>query len=197
MLEKIILEIKQKAQENHIPIVRDQTIEKVVDIINKNNFKSILEIGTAVGYSGIMMLNSSAQSLTTIEKNLARFNEAKANFKLCNLEERVRLFLGDALEELEKLVLKEEKFDFIFLDGPKGQYIRYLPYLKSLLNKGGIIFADNILMGGLIDDEKRVNHKNRAMVKNMKAFLNAIQTDSQLETTLFRIEDGYSISKLI
>ena len=192
----IIEEIKKKALENHVPIVRDNTILKIIEILKDNNYKNILEIGTAVGYSGIIMLANSSAFLTTIEKNESRCNEAKENFKACNLDSRVNLIEGDALEELEKLFQNKEKFDFIFLDGPKGQYIKYLPLLKGLLNSNGILFADNILMSGLLEDESKVNHKNRTMVRNMKSFLQTLQNDNDFTTEFYKIDDGYTISKL-
>lgn len=197
MLENQIAKIKDKALENHVPIVRDKTIEKITQILKEKHVKSILEIGTAVGYSGIIMLSTCKANLTTIEKNCDRIKEAKANFEIFGFENRVKLLEGDALERLEELVDKNEKFDFIFLDGPKGQYVRYFPLLKKLLLRGGTLFADNILMGGLLENEERVNHKNRAMVKNMKAFLEKLQEDRDFSTTIYKIEDGYSISELL
>lgn len=196
MVVEKINEIKKKALENHVPIVRDNTIEKITDIIKENNCQSILEIGTAVGYSGIVMLSCSNAILTTIEKNHERFEEAKNNFDKCDLTSRVCQIEGDAYEELEKLCLAKQKFDFIFLDGPKGQYIKYLPFLKNLLNNKGILFADNILMGGLLENENQVTHKNRTMVRNMKAFLFELQSDKDFITTLYKIDDGYTITKL-
>lgn len=197
MLENQIAKIKDKALENHVPIVRDKTIEKITQILKEKHVKSILEIGTAVGYSGIIMLSTCKANLTTIEKNCDRIKEAKANFEIFGFENRVKLLEGDALERLEELVDKNEKFNFIFLDGPKGQYVRYFPLLKKLLLRGGTLFADNILMGGLLENEERVNHKNRAMVKNMKAFLEKLQEDRDFSTTIYKIEDGYSISELL
>lgn len=197
MIENHIAKIKEKAIENYVPIVRDETIKTIIDLLKSKDCKRILEIGTAVGYSGIMMLSNTDAALVTIEKNHNRFLEAKDNFKSCGLEERVTLIEGDALEELQKLAIKKENFEFIFLDGPKGQYIKYFPYLKQMLNKGGLLFADNILMSGLMEDESKVNHKNRTMVRNMKAFLDTLQKDCDFKTQLFKIDDGYSISELI
>lgn len=197
MLRETILKIKEKALQNHVPIVRDKTIQCIIDILKNSNICSILEIGTAVGYSGIVMLANSQASLTTIEKNEDRVKEAQINFKSCGLVDRVTQIQGDAQEEIEKLVLSKSKFDFIFLDGPKGQYIKYYPFLKQLLNQKGVLFADNILVGGLLEDETRVNHKNRAMVRNMKLFLKTLQNDIDFDTKLYKIDDGFSISQLI
>lgn len=191
----MIEEIKKKAIENHVPIVRDKTIKKIIELLKVSQTKEILEIGTAVGYSGIVMLSNSLANLTTIEKNHERFIEAKNNFTNYNLLDRATLIEGDALEELERLVKDNKKFDFIFLDGPKGQYIKYYPLIKSLLNNKGILFADNILMNGLIEDSSRVNHKNRTMVRNMKSFLNQLKEDKDFSTTFYNIDDGFAISQ--
>ena len=192
----MIEEIKVKALENHVPIVRDKTIEKIIEVLKEKNTKNILEIGTAVGYSGLVMLTNSQAQLTSIEKNHERFMEAKANFKICGMINRANLIEGDAIEELEKLVSQQKKFDFIFLDGPKGQYIKYYPLLKKLIESGGILFADNILMNGLTEDDSRVNHKNRTMVRNMKIFIETLKNDDDFTTTIYEIDDGFSISEL-
>ncbi len=196
-IEEVLKKLKEEAKENFVPIVRDNTINKIVSLLNKKKCKDILEIGTAIGYSGIIMLLQNDKSfLTTIEKNEKRYKEAQQNFLKTGLNDRTTLILGDALEEIAKLKVKGQKFDFIFLDGPKGQYIKYLPYLKTLLKGGGILFADNILLGGLLKDQKKVTHKNRTMFNNMKAFLSDIQKDNDFETTLYDIDDGFLIAIL-
>ncbi len=189
--------LKEEAKANFVPIVRDNTIDKLVCLLKENNCKDILEIGTAIGYSGIIMLMQDSQiKLTTIEKNEERFLKAKQNFSDLSLLGRTNLILGDAYQEILSLQNNENKFDLIFLDGPKGQYIKYLPILKKLLKEGGIIFADNILLGGLLKNENLVNHKNRTMVRNMKSFLNQIQKDIDFETEIYEIDDGFVIAKL-
>jgi len=199
-MEKIIekiREVKQHAKENFVPIVRDQTLEKLIDICKNLQKGKVLEIGTATGYSGLNILTTQGLTLTTIEKNKERFQEARQNFIDANVESRVNQILGDAEEVLKNLDEKAEKFDLIFLDGPKGQYLRYLPIIKNLLAEKGILFADNILLGGLIYDESRVNHKNRTMVRNMKGFLEQIKCDNCFSCEIYEIEDGFAICKKI
>lgn len=191
-----ILNLKTWSKSNYIPIVRDKTVEKICEIIKEENCCKILEIGTAVGYSGILMLQSNPNAhLTTIEKDGERFNQAQKNFLDFDLSNRVSLILNDAKTTLERLEKCGDKFDFIFLDGPKGQYIKYLPILKKLLKINGILFADNILLGGLIK-QSQVSHKNRTMATNMKKFIEEITQDSDFETSIYEIDDGFSISKL-
>lgn len=195
-IQTLIEEIKSYAKEHYVPIVRNNTIEKIVAIIKEKQYKNILEIGTAIGYSGILMLNCKETKLTTIEKDEVRAKEAINNFEKAGLLNRTTLLIGDAYEILLKLNQSNQKYDFIFLDGPKGQYIRYFPFLKNLLENGGTLFADNILLGGLLTDEKRVTHKNRAMVNNMKSFVNAVQEDKDFQTEIYKIDDGFTISEL-
>lgn len=190
-------QLKIYAKENHIPIVRDKTLEKLLEISRKEDVKKILEIGTAVGYSTIAMLKNNASVIMyTIEKDSERFRLAKQNIERAGYLRQTRLFNQDALETLQDLVKSGEKFDLVFLDGAKGQYIKYLPYLKQLLNKKGIIFADNINLLGYVNSDF-VPHKHRSMVNNMKKFIEALKNDSELVTTIYNIDDGFSISQKI
>ena len=187
-------EIKNYALINHIPIVRDRTACYLVNECSKLNPKKILEIGTAIGYSGLLMLNSCKGSLLTIEKDEKRVLEANKNFSKYNMSKRVCIKCGDALDELMVLYNDNQKFDFIFLDGPKGQYIKYFPILKKLLNKNGVLFADNVLMNGLVNNIDNVTHKNRAMVRNMKKFNTEILNDSEFKSTLYDLDDGFIVA---
>lgn len=190
MIEKL----KEYALENYIPIVRDETSLKLIEECKKLKPKNILEIGTAIGYSGLLMLENCDATLYTIEKNEERFKEAEHTFKECKFSNRVKQFLGDAYNVLQELSKDSLKFDLIFLDGPKGQYIKYLPYLKSMLNIGGEIFADNVLMHGLIENYDQVTHKNRTMVRNMKKFNETILGDEDFTSQMYEIEDGFIIA---
>lgn len=187
--------LKRFAEENFIPIVRDETAKILMEECKKNSPQNILEIGTAIGYSGILMLKSCNGYLYTIEKDISRYEIAKENFVKYGMSERVTLMLGDAKEQLEILKSHNYKFDFVFLDGPKGQYIKYLPTIKSLLNKNAILFSDNVLMHGLINHQEKVTHKNRAMVRNMKAFNDEIMNDKDFDSKFYEIDDGFIVSR--
>lgn len=196
-MNELIEKIKIHAKENYIPIVRDKTIKVINELLHHENSKTVLEIGTATGYSSLMMLLSNEKiAITTIEKDEVRYKMAKENFKVAGVEKRVKAILGDAYEEIKALEQEKAKFDFIFLDGPKGQYIRYYPILVRLLKSEGIIFADNVLLGGLLNDKKEVTHKNRSMVNNMKLFIKTIKEDTRFDTKEFDIDDGFLICKL-
>ena len=193
-LTKTIDTVKAEAKENLVPIVRDKTLECLLKTCREIGATKVLEIGTATGYSALNILTV-AQNVVTIEKNKERFEQAKQNFADAQVSLRVTQLLGDAGEVLQNLSAKGQIFDLIFLDGPKGQYLRYLPYISHMLESGGILFADNILLNGLFYDDSRVNHKNRAMVKNMRAFVEEIKNTSDFETTIYEIEDGFAICK--
>ena len=188
--------LKEKARREHIPILRDMTAEALKQICIEKKPKAVLEIGTAIGYSGLLILNNSPCHLTTVEKDPIRATEACANFSHYGFSQRVTLLQKDALDALIQLTEEGKKFDLIFLDGPKGQYIKYYDFLKQLLGSQGILFADNVLLFGEVFASATIPHKHRSMVVNMRKFLIRLQGDTDFETKIYQIEDGYSISRL-
>lgn len=185
-------EMLQFATKNYIPVVCTPTAQFLYDTIKQLKPNNILEIGTAIGYSGIIMLNANKQAnLTTIEIEKSRAELAKKNFELYGLTSRVNLIVDDAKNVLHTL---NQKYDFIFLDGPKGQYINYLPYLLKLLNTNGIIFCDNLNLHNLVNNPQ-VPRKKRTMVNNIKKFKEQISNSNELQTTFFEIGDGVAIIK--
>ena len=189
-------EIANRARKGYIPIIRDNTAQALINVCKEKNPKKILEIGTAIGYSGLLMLQNCQAYLYTIEKDEQRLAEAEKNFKLFGQEARVKLILDDALIALEKLCNDNEKFDLIFLDGAKGQYIKYYPLIKKLLNRDGILFTDNIYMHGMVKSEEKIAHKHRSMVVNLRKYIELLKNDKDFTTNFYDIDDGYSISKL-
>ena len=189
-------EIANRARKGYIPIIRDNTAQALIKVCKEKNPKRILEIGTAIGYSGLLMLQNCQAFLYTIEKDEQRLAEAEKNFKLFGQEARAKLILDDALIALEKLCNDNEKFDLIFLDGAKGQYIKYYPLIKKLLNHDGILFTDNIYMHGMVKSEGKIAHKHRSMVVNLRKYIELLKNDKDFTTNFYDIDDGYSISKL-
>ena len=185
--------IKAYAKEHYIPIVREQTSQRLVEECRNLQPSRILEIGTAIGYSGILMLSSCNGNLITIEKDADKAKLAKENFERFGLEKRVEIRVNDAIIELEKIQNSGEKFDFIFLDGPKGQYKNYYPILKNCLSDNGTLFVDNVSLLGLVDNPEKITHKNRSMTNNMKTFLNMIENDSDIKYQIYHIDDGFCI----
>lgn len=189
-------ELEVFAVQNNVPIIRPKTLEKLLECVRTSNPQSILEIGTAIGYSGIKMLAESNANLTTIEKNPNSHNLAIQNFAKYGLLDRCECVLGDAGNVLTMLCEKNRKYDMIFLDGPKGQYIHYLPKLISLINPNGTIFADNVLFRGMVNGPEFVPHRNRTIVVNLREYLDTV-SKPPFESKIYDIEDGFCISKMI
>lgn len=193
-MQKIDLnEIESYARQRYIPVMLDDTKELLFNVVRVANPKRILEIGTAVGYSGIVMLLAAPDAkLNTMEISEELANIAKQNFAKADLTDRVNIFIGDARELVCQLT---GSYDFIFMDGPKGQYEAFLPYLTALLQKGGTLVCDNVLYKGLVEhipDDKR--HKHITVARNMHAFLDDITHSADYDTVLYRVGDGVTVS---
>lgn len=185
-----------KSRDDYMPFIRDESAKVLFEICQTEKPKNILEIGTAVGYSALLMLEGAKESfVTTIEKDEKRAQEARVNFEKNGVKQRVNLVIGDAGQVLPQLEDEGKEFDLIFLDGPKGQYLRYLPHLKNLLCKGGLLVADNVLLHGWVKGEEFVKHKHRSMVVNLRKFLKALEEDCDFDSKLLEIEDGMTISR--
>lgn len=185
--------LEKFARERYIPVMLSDTKDLLYATVKAANPIRILEIGTAIGYSGIVMLSAAPNAtLNTVELDEATANMAKHNFAEYGLTERVNIFLGDARQTVPQLT---GSYDLIFLDGPKGQYETFLPYLTELLTVGGTLICDNVLYKGLVEhvpENKR--HKHITVARNMRAFLDDITTNERYSTTLHRIGDGVTVS---
>lgn len=191
-----LTQLKKFARERYIPVMLDDTKELLFNTVKAKQPKRILEIGTAIGYSGIVMLSASeGATLNTIELDEATAEMARRNFADFGVGNRVNIFVGDAREIV---MLLTGSYDFIFLDGPKGQYGVFFPYLTDLLEVGGTLVCDNVLYKGLVEhvpDNKR--HKHITVARNMRAFLDDITTNERYSTVLHRIGDGVTVSTKI
>lgn len=188
--------IEEYARENFIPVLLDDTANLLVDYLSNYQPKEILEIGTAIGYSGSIILDTCRQShLTTMELDESSYQVAESHFNEFGLSGRVTQLLGDAHGILDQLVEQKKKYDFIFLDGPKGQYIKYLCNLEKLLHCGGILFADNVLYRHMVEGIEWVPHKKRTIVVNLRKYLAEVSTSPTWDTHIFDIGDGVAISK--
>ena len=188
-----LAQLEKFARERYIPVMLDDTKELLFETVARAQPKRILEIGTAIGYSGIVMLSASEHAtLNTIEMDEQSAALARKNFEEFGVSERVNIFVGDAREIVRMLT---GSYDFIFLDGPKGQYEAFLPYLTDLLEVGGTLVCDNVLYKGLVEhipDDKR--HKHITVARNMHAFLHDITTSERYDTVLHRVGDGVTVS---
>jgi predicted O-methyltransferase YrrM len=185
--------MEKHAKENIIPILRPNTASLLTSLIRLHKPKQILEIGTAIGYSATLMLENTTPDakLVTIEKFAENVSLAKENFEKLGFNNRVKIIEGDAIEVLPEL---KDEYDFIFLDGPKGQYYKYLPYLIKLLKTGGVLFADNVLYRNMVFSGQFIPRKKRAIVNNLEKFLTLISEHTELRSQIIDLEDGVSIS---
>lgn len=190
-------DILSYAKKEFIPVLLEDTSLLLIDTLKKHKPKSILEIGTAIGYSGLIMLNAVQNvKLTTIELNKENYTIAKSNFTKYNMNANVNQILGDAYDEINKLAKSNQQFDFIFLDGPKGQYIKYLSILDKLLSKDGIIFADDVLFMSNIYGNGVVKHKHRAMITKLREYVKEVTTNKKYDTIIYNVGDGVAITKI-
>jgi len=186
--------IKEMALEEHIPIIMDETLEVIGSILEKNRPAKILEIGTAVGYSAICFSNYLAENgkIDTIERDEKRIIEAKKNIKEMELEDVIHIYEGDAVEILPTL---NEKYDMVFIDAAKGKYPFFLKEALRMLNKDGIIFADNILYKGYVMSDYN-KHKQRTAVRNLREYIKEVTENENLETEILEVGDGLAVTKL-
>ena len=196
-MNKIELQkIKQKALEEHIPIIMDETLEVIEKYLEENNKpKKILEIGTAVGYSAICFTQILDENgiIDTIERDAQRVKEARENIKKAEVEDKINIYEGDAVEILPTL---DNKYDVVFIDAAKGKYPFFLKEALRMINKNGIIFADNILYKGYVMSDYN-KHKQRTAVRNLREYIKEVSENPNLETEILEVGDGLAISKII
>ena len=194
MNELELEKIKEKALENHIPIIMDDTLEVIAKILTEKKPKRILEIGAAVGYSAMCFSKYLAEdgSIDTIERDGERIEEAKQNFKKVKVENKINLYEGDAVEILPTL---NEKYDVVFIDAAKGKYPFFLKEALRMLKQDGIIFADNILYKGYVMSDYN-KHKQRTAVRNLREYIKETTENPNLETEILEVGDGLAISKM-
>ncbi len=195
-LDAEMKEILNYARGNHIPVLLEDTAKLLFNLAYKLQPKNMLEIGTAIGYSGTLLLSASKTKLTTIENFDSNYDLAKKHFESAGLTNNVEMLFGDAYNVIVDLLNAGKKFDFIFLDGPKGQYIKYLPILKQLLSDGGILVSDNVHFKGMVFWEGVIPHRKRTIVVNLRKFLETIKNDTDFMWKELKIGDGVMISKL-
>ena len=185
--------MKEYATKHAVPIVRDVTAQRLVEELSERKPKKILEIGTAIGYSALLMKSASMNSsIVTIEKDESRYLQAKENISKAKVED-IHCILGDAFDILDELIKKEEKFDFVFLDGPKGYYYRYLQKIKAMLNDGAVIFADNVGFFGMVKSNI-YPHRHKTIVVSLQNYLKEVQEKPFSSVVELDIDDGFAIS---
>lgn len=188
-----LAKIKEEALQEHIPILMDDTLEVLKQLLQEAKPKRILEIGTAVGYSAICFTNFLAPNgqIDTIERDEERYQQAQINLKRAEVEDKINLFLGDAVELLPTF---QDKYDVVFIDAAKGKYPFFLEHALRLLSNTGMIIADNVLYKGYVMSDYN-KHKQRTAVRNLREYIREIQENPLLDTQILEVGDGLAISK--
>lgn len=187
-------EIEQRSLEEGIPIIRKPTQALLKFFMEKERPETILEVGTAVGFSALLMIEYAGEhcKVTTIEKYEKRIPIAKENFINAGKEKRITLLEGDALELLKNL---DDSYDFIFMDAAKAQYIHFLPDVLRVLKPGGTLVSDNILQEGeILESRYAVTRRNRTIHSRMREYLYEITHCDQLQTMILPVGDGVAVS---
>lgn len=191
--EGILKELEDYAATNSVPIIQKEVGKFLELMINIKKPSNILELGTAIGYSAILMhLSSNCKcNITTIERDKNMIEIAKDNINKYGFSDKINILEGDCLEVLEML---EGQFDFIFMDAGKGHYNHFLPYCLKLLNKDGIIVADNVLFKGMVASRDLLIRRKITIVKRMKTYLEMISTNDELITSVIPMGDGIAVT---
>ena len=193
-LVSYLADIEKKALADGVPIIKKPTQNLLKFIIKNNKIESILEVGSAIGFSALLMSEYLGETgrIITIEKMHSRVVEAKNNIKKADKEDVIELIEGDALEELAQI---NTKFDMVFIDAAKGQYNNYFDDIIDKINIGGILLCDNVLQEGEIASSRyAVARRNRTIHARMREFLHIITHDSRLNTIVLPIGDGVTLS---
>lgn len=186
-----IAAVMRYADENVCPVLLPETAAFLKQIVGLKKPKKILEIGTSIGYSGMIMLKNSAAELCSVEMDEGCVETAKGFFARAGFEKRVRIFVGDACEIVPLL---EGEYDFIFLDGPKTRYPVFYPYLKKLLAAGGVLLADNVLFNGMVDGSGERNPKKATIFEGIDRYLRLAFSDEEMTSSLLPVGDGLCLS---
>lgn len=187
--------VKEKALENYIPIIMDDTLEKIEEILKEEKPKRILEIGTAVGYSATMFAKYTDEDciIDTIEIDEERAKEAKENIEKIGVANRINIMVGNAVDILPTI---SQEYDIVFIDAAKGKYPVFLENAIRLIKNGGLILADNILYKGYVMSDYN-KHKQRTAVRHLREYIQEITEDEKLESEILEIGDGLAITRVI
>ena len=192
--DALLTRIEKEANRDLVPIIRTETQQFLKTLLNMHKPAAILEVGTAIGFSSILMARNNPVSckITTIENYAKRIPVAKQNIEEAGLSEVISLIEGDAAEVLKELI---GPFDFIFMDAAKGQYINFYPEVKRLLCSGGVLVSDNVLQDGdIIQSRFAVTRRNRTIHKRMREYLYELTHDEMFTTSILPLGDGVTVS---
>ena len=191
---KLIKDMRSYAEKEKVPIIQDEGLTFLLFLIKTKKVRNILEIGTAIGYSAInMAMQSPDISIDTIERNEEMYNQAIKNIKKAKMTERINVHFKDALEvDINEF---NKKYDLIFIDAAKAQYIKFFTLYEPLLSDDGVIFTDNLLFHGLVNNSERIESKNlRNLVTKIENYNEWLANNEKYDTSFFSIGDGIAVS---
>ncbi len=186
-------ELELYAEENHVPIIEKEVAQLLKVLLKVYRPKNILELGTAIGYSALVMASSTDEEckITTVERRLDMVDMANKNIDDTEYKERIKILYGEAEEILPTL---DEKFDFIFLDAAKGQYLEFFNSCIKLLDNKGIIMSDNVLFKGMVASDKLVIRRKKTIVKRLREYLEYINHLEGYTSCVIPIGDGVALT---
>ena len=187
-----IKQIKKQAKLTSVPIMKDEGIDFICDYIVKNDVKTVLEIGTGIGYSSLRFAKTKDDVLIhTIEFDIERYFEAVKNIADNNLSDRIIVFLGDAIS-----YDFDRKYDLIFIDGPKAQYTKFFEHFKNNLSDGGAFISDNLSFHGMVDDLSLThNYSTIKLVKKIRKYIDFLKNNKEFDTEFFSLGDGIAVTR--
>lgn len=192
---EFLTELRRKSaiEDSYAPIVQKSTEQLIITLLKLIKPQRVLEVGTAVGYSAILMADNlpDDSTIVTIERYKKHADIAVDNVFASGYEKKIKVIEGEAAEVLHWL---DGSFDFIFLDAAKGQYIEFLPDILRLLKSGGVLLSDNILYHGMVEDEEKVERRKITIVKRLHMYLEEIMSNEALTTSIIPIGDGVALS---
>lgn len=191
MREKII-EMEEYAKDHNVPIIEKDSIAFIMKFIKANDVKDILELGSAIGYSAILMASVKENvKVTTIERDETRYMECLKNVKECGLENKINVVYQDALE----VNLSGVSYDLIFIDAAKGQYTKFFEKYKYFLNPGGVIITDNLKFHGHVGNRNNIASRNlKQLVGKIENYIDFLKENEEFETKFYDVGDGLSVS---
>jgi predicted O-methyltransferase YrrM len=191
MREKI-MEMEQYAAEYNVPIIEKESIAFIMKFIKSNDIKDILEIGSAIGYSSILMATVSDEvKITTIERDETRYMECLKNVKKCGMQDKIDVVCQDALE----VNLSGVAYDLIFIDAAKGQYTKFFEKYKYFLKPGGVIISDNLKFHGHVGNRNNIASRNlKQLVGKIENYIDFLKNNEEFETKFYDVGDGLSVS---
>ncbi len=188
-------ELEKEAREEHIPVIHNEAGRFLSVLISILKPKRILEIGTAIGYSALLMHSAceGKVKITTIERDPSMIERAKVNLKKAGIDEDVTILEGDAIEKIKDA---EGIFDFVFIDAAKGQYMKFFEEISKKVQSGSVIVTDNVLFMGKVAEPGIPPRKHRTIVVNLREYLSMLCSDERYDTSIIPLGDGMAITKI-